>query len=378
MKSFTPVKTAIIGCGMISQIYLETCVRKMNILDVVGCSDIIPERSKAQAEAFGIRQMTNDEIFADPSIELVINLTYPVAHYAVTRAALLAGKHVHTEKMPATTFVEAKKIFDLAKEKGLYLTAAPDTFLGARLQTARAVVDSGLIGRPLSASIALSRCYRHSDWKQEAEKRFAFCPGGGILNDVGCYYLTGLVSLLGSIESVCGFSDTVDPSRPFRHPKNPSYGSMMDYEDAPNNYAGALRFANGTLCGLAITSETYGGGSRFMLHGTQGTLDLDDPNEFGGPLLLTLKGTQEPMPFPLNHAYAENSRGLGAADLAYAIRNGRPPRCLPDMALHTFEAACGVVESGRTGTTYRMTTQCQRPAPFQPGYTEYPELVMDL
>ena len=206
MKTFKPVRTAIIGCGMISKTYLENCVNRFNVLDVVGVSDLVPERSAKRAEEFGVRQMTNEEILADPSIELVINLTYPVSHYEVTRAALLAGKHVHSEKMIATTFGQGRELYRLAKDRGLYLTAAPDTFLGARLQTARRVLDSGLIGRPLAASFSLSRCYRHSEWKPEEEKRFAFCPGGGILNDVGCYYLTALVSMLGSIERVCGFS----------------------------------------------------------------------------------------------------------------------------------------------------------------------------
>ena len=378
MKTFKPVKTAVIGCGMISKIYLENCVKRFNVLDVVGVSDIVPERSAQRAEEFGVRQMTNEEILADPSIELVINLTYPVSHYEVTKAALLAGKHVHSEKMIATTFEKGKELFDLAREKGLYLTAAPDTFLGARLQTARQVLDSGLIGRPMAASISLSRCYRHSEWKKEEEKRFAFCPGGGILNDVGCYYLTALVSMLGSIERVCGFSATYEPARPFMHPENPAYGKMMTYEDCPNNYAGALQFENGVLCGLTVTSETYGGGSAFMLYGTQGTLWLDDPNEFGGPLMMELKGSREKVALPLTHAYDTNSRGLGAADLAYAIRNGRPPRCLPEMALHTFEASCAVVKSGEENIMYRMTTRTGRPDPFEPGHTEYPEVVMDL
>ena len=150
MKTFKPVRTAVIGCGMISKTYLDNCVNRFNVLDVVGVSDIVPERSAQRAGEFGLRQMTNEEILADPSIELVINLTYPVAHYEVSKAALLAGKHVHSEKMLATTFAQARELYDLARARGLYLTAAPDTFLGARLQTARRILDSGLIGRPAS------------------------------------------------------------------------------------------------------------------------------------------------------------------------------------------------------------------------------------
>ena len=130
--------------------------------------------------------------------------------------------------------------------------------------------------------------------------------------------------------------------------------------------------------GYTEASETYGGGSAFMLYGTQGTLWLDDPNDFGGPLLAEFKGSREKVSMPLMYAYDTNSRGLGAADLAYAIRNGRPPRCLPEMALHTFEAACGIVKSGETDAVCHMTTRTDRPAPFEPGHTEYPEAVMDL
>lgn len=377
MKVFRPVKTAIIGCGMISDIYLKNCVERFNVLEVVGCSDLIAERAQAKAQKYGIRAMTNEEILSDPEIELIINLTFTVAHYEVTKAALLAGKHVHSEKMMAVRFEEAQELVALAKEKGLSLTVAPDTFLGARLQTARQIVDSGLIGRPITAEISLSRCYRHSEFKEESEKRFAFCPGGGILNDVGCYYLAGLINLVGPVSKVTGFYDTYEPRRPWRNPKNPCYGEDMVYEDAPNMYAGALLFESGVMCGVTITSETWGGGSRFMLHGTQGSLYLDDPNEFGGPLKVELKGSKESFEFGLTHAYADNSRGLGAADAAYAIRNGRTARCNAEFALHTFETACGVIFSCDTGKIYDMTTRCERPEPFAPGHTEYPELVMD-
>ncbi len=196
-ETFRKVKTALIGCGMISDTYLENCCRVFNILDVVGCSDIKPERSAAQAGKYGIRQMTNEEILADPSIELVINTTYPVSHYAVSKAALLAGKHVYSEKMIAATLAEALELEQLARERQLLIGCAPDTFMGAGLQTARKILDAGLIGTPVAAQAILVRGYHHERMRTDPEKRFAFCPGGGIVFDVGCYYLTGLVNLLG-------------------------------------------------------------------------------------------------------------------------------------------------------------------------------------
>ena len=377
-QPFRPVKTAVIGCGMISEIYLKNMVENFNILQVVGCSDLIREKAQAKAEKYSIRCMTNEEIFADPEIELVVNLTYPMSHYEVSKAALLAGKNVHSEKMFAISPEQAEDLRRIAEEKGLQLTAAPDTWLGGRLQTARRIVDSGLIGTPIAAEIVLDRCYRHSDWKKESEKRFAFCPGGGYINDMGGYYITALVSMLGSISRVTGFYRTFEPARPFRHPQNPKYGEMMTYDQAPNCYAAALQFEDGALCSLSMTSEVRGGGSFFNLHGTQGTLYLDDPNEFGGPLLMELSDRSGRKEMPLCYPYTENSRGLGAADAAYALRNGRKPRCATDLIFHVYEAAKGIEISCDTGKIYEMKSRCQRPAPLEPGYMEYPEAMLDL
>lgn len=373
---FRPVKTAIIGCGMISPVYFESC-RYFNVLELVGCADIVPERAQKRAEEYGVRVMTNEEIYADPEIEMVINLTYPTAHYEVTRAALLAGKHVHSEKMFAITLDQANDLMRIAREKQLSLTAAADTWLGARLQTARRVVDGGLIGEPISAEIQLARCYRHSDWKRESEKRFAFCPGGGLLNDMGSYYLTPLVSMLGCIDKVTGFYRTYRPERPFRHPANPLYGQMMTYDDAPNCYSGAFLFRSGVMASLSMTSESRGGGTHFYLHGTEGMLDLGDPNDFDGPLYLSLAsgGFKE-----IGMMYPEKmgGRGIGAADAAYALRNHRPAHCSSELIYHVFEAVKGLEISCDTGRIYEMTSSCAQPEPLPLGFMEYPEAALDI
>ena len=378
MKQFKPVKTAIIGCGMISEIYLKNTVEYFQVLDVVGCADLIRERAQAKAEKYGIRCMTNEEIYQDPEIELVINLTYPTSHYEVTKAALLAGKNVHSEKMFAITLDQAKELRAIAEEKGLSLTAAPDTFLGAREQTARQILDSGFLGTPISAEILLQRCYTHQNWKKECEKRFAFCPGGGYMNDLGGYYLTAMVSLLGNISRVTGFYRTYNPDRVFHHPQNPEYGKPMLVDHAPNCYAAALQFENGVLCGLSMTSEVRGGGSNYAIHGTEGSLYLDDPNNFGGPLMIELAAGGGKMEVPLTHAFSDNMRGLGAADAAYALRNGRKPRCGTDLIYHVFETCQGIEASCDTGRVYELQSRCERPAPFAAGYLEYPEMVMDM
>ncbi|MDD5603863.1 MAG: Gfo/Idh/MocA family oxidoreductase [Eubacteriales bacterium] len=377
MKQFKKMRTALIGCGMISKTYLENCCKRFNIFEMAGCSDIIPERSAARAQAYGIKQMTNEEIFADPSIELVINTTYQMSHYTVSKQALLSGKHVYSEKMMAVTFEQGKELDALAKERGLFMGCAPDTFMGAGLQTSRVLLDSGIIGTPVSANAIIVRGYHHERMRTEAEKRFAFCPGGGIIYDVGCYYLTALVNLLGPIRRVCGFSQTRDPgSRIYRHPANPLYGDVMTIE-TPNNTAGTLEFENGVLCVILTSSESVNVTNSFIIYGTEGKIVLNDPNTFGGPVYVQTK-MGEAKEMPLTHAYTDNVRALGAADLAYAIRNGRAPRANAATALHTLEAALGIGESGETGRIYSMTTSAERAAPLEAGYIEYPEMVLDI
>lgn len=377
MKQFRKVRTAIIGCGMISTTYLDNCCNNFNILDVVGCSDLKPDRSAAQAEKYGIRQMTNEEIFADPSIELVVNITYHTSHYAVSKAALLAGKNVYCEKMLSITLAEAQELAAIAGSRGVQLCCAPDTFLGAGLQTARSILDAGLIGTPVAAQAVLVRGYHHERFRQDPERRFAFCPGGGIIFDVGCYYLTGLVNLLGPISRVSGFSQTRDADqRIYGHPNNAEYGKVMQIE-TPNNTAGVIEFRNGVICPFLTSSESISVTNSFIIHGTNGRLTLNDPNTFGGPILMQTK-TGEELSLPLTHAFTTNVRGLGVADLAYAIRNGRQPRASGATGIHTLEAALGMISSGETGQVYKMTTTCERAQPLEPGYTEYPELVLDL
>lgn len=375
MTQFKPVKTAIIGCGMISDVYLENCKNKFNILDLVGCSDIKPERSKAKAEKFGIRQMTNEEIWNDPEIELVINITNHTSHYEVSKKSLLAGKHVYGEKMMAVELEEGAELVALAKEKGLYFCGAPDTYLGAGMQTARGVLDSGMIGTPVAATVTLTRGYRHERYRSDPERRFAFCPGGGIIFDMGCYYLMGLISMLGPVKRVCGFSQIREAdTKVYKNPENPEYGKIMKVE-TPNNVVGTLEFENGTICTLLTSSESVLH-EDYRIFGTDGFIKVGDPNMFDSKATLTTKcGTSE---LPLQFGFDDDSRGLGAADLAYAIRNGREPRCSPERIYHMFEIAHGIIRSGESGMIYNMKSTCTRPEPFKPGCTEYPEMVLDI
>ena len=408
MKSFHPVKTAVIGCGMISRRYLDNCVNHFNVLDVVGCSDLVPERSAQRAQEFGIRQMTNEEILSDPSIELVLNLTYPTAHYEVTKAALEHGKHVYCEKMMACDFAEAQELAALAKEKGLLYTTAPDTFLGASAQSARFYLDAGLIGEPVSVHAQHTCRYQPESELFDTDADHFFFPlhrGGGLPFDWGGYYLHTMINLLGSMTRVTGFGGTRNPHRPYTHPRHEKYGEDF-FVDTPTSLWGAMEFENGCHGTFNLTSDATQS-EFFELIGTEGALVLGCPNNFAGDLILRRagcnpgsdvprmvipvgevppKGNASAAPevggssgaaarnaqlgerawtaevkLPLLHGYYASSRGVGLADMCYALRNGRRPRAHYDIGLHAMECIHGMLESGKTGKIYEMTSHCDRP-----------------
>ena len=378
MKEFKRMKAAVIGCGMISEIYLKNLL-SFDAIDLVGCSDLDPEKSAHRAEQFGIRQMTNEEIFSDPGIGLVVNLTWPLAHYEVSRAALLAGKHVYCEKMQTETVAEGKELLSLAKEKNLFLGGAPDTFLAGGMQTARAILDSGMIGRPTSVSAYMSRDY-HQERTYQIPRRFSFLRHGGIIYDMGCYYLTAMIFLLGSVDTVCGFSETVDAHRVYAKPGE-FYGQPFEIE-SPNCTVGSLRFSSGVLGSVTMTSAGGGEGNHFVVNCTDGYLDLGDPNLYNASVTLHTKtGEVSRIPSVFGFSDSEkrsNFRGIGALDAVYALKNGRTPRCPGELGLHVLDIARGITESAASGGFYKTQTTVTRPAPLLPGYTEYPEMVFDI
>ncbi len=204
-----PVKTAIIGCGAISDAYLSTMIHKFKILDVVGCCDRNPEKAQAKAQKYGIQALSLEELLTDTSIEIVVNLTQPTAHYEVNKQLLQAGKHFYTEKVLAVELEQAAELVELADQKDLYLGVAPDTFLGSAIQTARYVVDSGMLGEITSCTCALTRD------SEILYRAFPFTtkPGGGFGFDVGIYYITALLSILGPVKEVSGIVRTRRPER---------------------------------------------------------------------------------------------------------------------------------------------------------------------
>lgn len=360
---FSPVKTAVIGCGMISDIYLENLKNKFNIIDLVGCSDIVPEKSKKQAEKYGIRQMTNEEILSDESIELVVNLTYATAHFEVSRQILMAGKHCYSEKMMCLTKDEADELNRIRKEKGVHFAIAPDTFLGASQQTARMIVDKGLIGEPVMAFVNLSRGYHMiKSSADDAKRKYSVMhEGGGIPYDMGGYYLHQLFNICGEVESVCGYAITRNPNRPYLNPLHDLFDESFTV-NTPNTVCASMHFRNGMLASFNLSSEFNYTSQTFEIRGTEGILHLADPNNFGDKIYIQRKG--EKFEFPLCHPYSANSRGIGAADMAWAIRTGRMPRISFEMGYHALEVINAIIESTNDGQTKTLNTRFDRPAPI--------------
>jgi predicted dehydrogenase len=364
MKNFKKVKTAVVGCGTISDIYLKNMTSAFQILDVVGCCDIIPERMEKRATQYHIRQMRIEDILDDKSIELVLNITDPMNHHLVTTQALNAGKNVYSEKPIDLSIEAARELVQLADQKGVLYGNAPDTFMGQAIQTARFAVDHGLIGDVSSVYAALNR-----DAGFLAERfPFTALAGGGIGLDVGVYYVTALLSLLGPVEEVCGFVKTVNPARKHYMVENDNFGEEYALQ-AENLVVGSFRFRSGVMGTMHFNSNSIQNEKpQIVVYGSEGLLYMPDPNCFGGEVKILLKGQNEPFTLPATHAFAENHRGIGPAELAWSLRKGRKPRASKEMAFHGLELLLGLYKSCETKQFYLMTSSFERPAPLPRGY----------
>ena len=358
------IKTAVIGCGAISGIYLENLKNKFSVIDLVGCHDHGEAKCRAVAERYGIRALTLDELLRDESIEMVVNLTPPKAHYTVTKQLLEAGKNVYSEKVLAVNVEEAKDLVRIADEKGLYLGAAPDTFLGSALQTARQAVERGLIGKVTSCFAQDNRDYR----MMGQIVKFIPQAGGGMGFDLGIYYITALLSLLGPVKKVNGFLAYTEEKGRFELPGEKRFGEQYDIE-SETILAGTLEFSNGVIGSVQFNSECiFPEQPVFMLCGTEGVLYLSDPNCFGGTVYYRAKGSAEKTVLPCTFGYSENSRGLGVAEMAWSILAGRSNRACKEMACHGLEVLHGIAESSKTDRTCYLTTSFDLPQPLKSGF----------
>lgn len=356
-----PVKIAMIGVGAISGIYLDNISKTFSDIELIGVCDLVRERAEKAQQEYGVPKLyeTMHDAFADPEVELVLNLTRPYEHFDVTQAALLAGKHVYSEKPLGATLEEGEKLFALAQEKGLLLGGAPDTFLGAGIQTCRELIDRGMIGEPIGAA-AFMICHGHESWHPDPAFYYQF--GGGPMMDMGPYYVTALVNLLGGVRGVTGvtksaFSERLITSEPHR-------GETVKVE-VPTYVTGTLDFESGATGTIFTTFDVYyDTQARFEIYGTQGTLVVPDPNTFGGPIRLLRPEDGEYREMPLLFDYKENSRGLGLADMARALRTGREARADVQQTLHVLEILTAFEKSSKQKAYLPIESKYSRRAPM--------------
>ncbi|OWV70777.1 oxidoreductase [Rhizobium sp. R634] len=352
------VGIGIIGCGNISGAYLKA-MASFPILDIRGVADLNRELAEAKAREFNVPARTVEELFADPDVEIIVNLTIPKAHVAVALQALEAGKHTYSEKPLGINFAEGKKLAEAARARNLRIGAAPDTFLGGGHQTARALIDQGVIGQPVGGSASFM-CPGHERW--HPNPAFYYEVGGGPMLDMGPYYITDLVNLLGPVAQVVGFATTPRAERLIT--SEPRNGERIPVH-VPTHVAGMMAFANGTVVQIAMSFDVAGHKHvPLEVYGTEGTLIVPDPNKFEGPVEYLRKGGQFEDQ-PLTSPYADgNYRSLGVADMAHAIRSNRPHRANGDLALHVLEVMEAFHTASATGRTVAISTAVERPAPL--------------
>lgn len=349
-------KFGIIGCGNISGIYLKAD-KTFNNLELVACADLDMARARAKAAEHNIKAYTVDELLADPEIEIVVNLTIPAAHAEVSTAAVQAGKAAYSEKPFALHRADGEALLKLVAAKGQRVGCAPDTFLGGGLQTCRKLVDDGVIGEPVAATaFMMSRGHEH--WHPNPD--FYYQPGGGPMFDMGPYYLTALVSILGPVRRVTGLTRASFAERLIT--SQPKYGQIIKVE-VPTHVAGLLEFANGAIGTIITTFDVKASQlPRLELYGSEATLSMPDPNTFGGPVRMRGVSDSDWQDVPLTHSYTENSRGLGVADMADAIRNNRPHRASGELAHHVLDIMQAFHDASATGKHIDLTSTCERPA----------------
>lgn len=356
-------KLGVIGTGNISGVYLEAGKRFPNI-EIAACADIDMERARSRAEHYGIpHALTVEELLADPEIEIVVNLTIPKVHAQVDLAIIEAGKHPYSEKPLGVNREEGRRVLEAAEKRGLRVGCAPDTFLGGGLQTCRKLIDQGLIGEPVAANASMVM-HGHESWHPDPD--FYYQPGGGPLFDMGPYYLTALVSLIGPVRRVSGSTRITFPERVIT--SQPRQGNIIKV-NTPTHIAGVLDFANGAICTITTSFDVWASHLPLLeIYGTKGSLSLPDPNVFGGPVRLWTTETRKWEEIPL--AYELNNRGIGVADMANAIRSGRPHRASGALAYHVLDIMEGLHDASRESRELEMGSSCERPAALPAGLAE--------
>ncbi|KQQ81850.1 Gfo/Idh/MocA family oxidoreductase [Aureimonas sp. Leaf324] len=358
----------IIGCGNIAATYLRNA-RLFGDVALVACADRVPEMAERRAADYGMRAMSVEALLAEPDVQLVLNLTIPAAHREVTEAALGAGKHVFTEKPLGVTLREGRALVEEAERRGLSLGSAPDTFLGAAGRRARALIDAGAIGKPvIGTAFMMGRGMEH--WHPNPQ--FYYQPGGGPVLDMGPYYLTMLVNLLGPVARVSAVARTGQEMREITA-EGPFHGTRFPVA-TPTSLLSLLEFRSGAAVTFGASWDVFRHSNHpIELHGTEGSIRLPDPDTFGGDVSLSARGEpwrehpSEPEPFgainwPFDEPRIANYRMLGVADLVRSITEGRPARASGRLALHVLEVMEAILTAADTGQPIGIEGRLERPA----------------
>ncbi len=347
------LRVGIIGCGNICGIYFKNLCQDIPGVKVTAAADLILERAQEKADEYGIRAMPVGELLASSDVDIVLNLTIPAAHFEVSMQAIEAGKHVYAEKPITQTRDEARRVLAAAEAKGLRVGNAPDTFMGAGIQTCRKLIQSGWVGEPIGGQ-AFMLCHGHESWHPSPE--FYYQHGGGPMFDMGPYYLTTLVHLLGPVCRVSGSTSISFPTRTIT--SQPKFGKVVDVE-IPTHVIGMLEFANSAHVTITTSFDVWGSRSRNLeIFGSEATLSIPDPNTFGGAVELKTRHDSEWRQIPYAAGYAENSRGLGLIDMAKAIQEKREHLASGKLAVHVLDIMHAIHESADQGKRIELSTTC--------------------
>lgn len=356
----------IIGCGNISTTYLRLAPM-FRALDVRAVADINTDVARMQAEAFNVRASSVEDLLAADDIDIVVNLTIPAAHYAVTRRILEAGKHAYSEKPLVLTLDEGQALRDVSDSADLRIGSAPDTFLGGAHQHARALIDSGIVGRIVAGSASvMSHGMEH--WHPNPD--FFFLPGAGPIMDIGPYYVTNLIQLIGPVKRVAAMSSSAMPTRTIL--SEPRKGEEIPVK-TPTSIHALLEFEQGAIITMSTSWDVWAHRHGPMeLYGTQGSLFVPDPNFFGGAVELSGQDGEIAEADVWDHPFYRpneehpdgmraNYRCVGLADMAEAIMGRRSHRCSLELALHAIDVMTSILKSGETRAFVDLTTSCTRP-----------------
>lgn len=360
------VKIGIVGCGNISKVYIQNLETKFNNTKVVALCDIDIEKARNLAQEYNIDKVLSfEEMLNDEEVEIVVNLTIPQQHYALSKAAIEAGKNVYSEKPLALNYEQAKELVELAQTKNVMLGCAPDTFLGAGYQTVRKVIDSGLIGDVVSME-TFDLNHGHENWHPSPE--FFYEAGGGPDYDRGPYNFTALVTLFGPVSTVAGMTTKAFEERTIT--SAPKFGEKIEVK-VPTHISGVMKFENGAVCVAVFSFDAWGTKlPHAEIHGTLGSLIVPDANSFTGDVLYKSYLSDDFEKIPHTHGYEENDRGLGLSDMAQAILEGRKPRASGETACHVVEIMEGLHKSSSSGEYYTLDSKCVIPEPLPMGLIE--------